>query len=87
MDPIVIVEGCGDRDTTWTHIINVEDLAYQHRRSVAHLMAYLRIAMVSARTYENRIVGAFSTADIKAALATLTKIDYFIAFSMNFHPR
>jgi hypothetical protein len=75
MDPIIIIDsGSGPRQT-WTHIINVEDLAEYHNRSVPQLMEYLKVALVSIGTYENRVFGMYTAGIIKTALVTLGLID------------
>ena len=71
LEPIVLT----DDGPTWTHIINVEDLALHHNRTVSQLMAYLKVALMSKGTYENRIYGDYDAHIIKAALYTLAVLD------------
>lgn len=70
-DPVVIT----DDGSTWTHIINIEELALRHNRTVSQLMAYLQVALMSMGTYENRIYGDYDAPIIKAALYTLAVLD------------
>jgi hypothetical protein len=76
MDPIIIID-CGPdrRYNVWTHIINIEDLAEHYNRTVPQLMEYLKVALMSIGTYENRVFGEYNSSIIKAALLTLKVLD------------
>lgn len=72
MDPVVVEEY---DNPSWTHIINVEDIARQHKRSVRQLMAYLKYELKSAYTCENRLCGSYTVNEISIALAEMKRVD------------
>lgn len=73
MEPIVIVDEF--EHPHWTHIINVEDLACYHGRTVPELMLYLKNTLRSAHIYENRIRGAYNRTIIKTALIAMAFLE------------